>query len=90
MSNTVSTVMLCSYSAGIVYRSDGALGVGMVNAMRGATVALIAGVWFCSEATPWQCLTPWSATSAAVVTVGSIMWVNAKVRRDADAGSPAQ
>ena len=82
-------MMVCSYSAGMVYRSDGALGVGMVNAMRGATVALIAGVWFCSEATPWQCLTPWSATSAAAVTVGSIMWVNAKVRHGAVAINPA-
>lgn len=68
---------MCSYSAGIVYRSDGALGVGMVNAMRGAVIALIAGVWFCSAATPWQCLTPLSAASAAIVTSGSIMWVNA-------------
>lgn len=72
-----SSSLVCSYSAGIVYRSDGALGVGMVNAMRGAIIALIAGVWFCSEATPWQCLTPLSAASAAIVTSGSIMWVNA-------------
>lgn len=68
---------MCSYSAGVVYRTDGALGVGMVNAVRGAIIAVISGVWFCSAATPWQCLTPLSAASAAVVTAGSIMWVNA-------------
>ena len=68
---------MCSYSAGVVYRTDGALGVGMVNATRGAIIALIAGVWFCSEATPWQCLTPLTAASATIVTAGSIMWVSA-------------
>ena len=66
---------MCSYAAGMVFRTDGAQGVGIVNAMRGATVALVSHAFFCSPAKPLQCLTTSSAASAATVTTGGIVWV---------------
>ncbi|KAL0052933.1 hypothetical protein WJX82_010022 [Trebouxia sp. C0006] len=64
-----------SYAAGMVFCMDGAQGVGIVNAMRGATVALVSHAFFCSPAKPLQCLTASSAASAATVTTGGIVWV---------------
>lgn len=61
----------------MVFRTDGAQGVGIVNAMRGATVAVVSHACFCSAAKPLQCLTPTSAASAATVTAGGIVWVKA-------------
>mmetsp|Transcript_17857 Transcript_17857/g.49979 ORF Transcript_17857/g.49979 Transcript_17857/m.49979 type:complete len:90 (+) Transcript_17857:553-822(+) len=55
-------------------QEDGALGVGVVTAVRGATVSIASGVVFCSEAAPWQCLTFWRGCSAFVVSVGGIVW----------------
>lgn len=66
---------MCSYAAGMVFCMDGAQGVGIVNAMRGATVALVSHAFFCSPAKPLQCLTASSAASAATVTTGGIVWV---------------
>ena len=65
----------CSYASGSVFRTDGAQGVGIVNAMRGATVAIVSHLCFCSPLRPLQCLTPLSAASAATVTAGGIIWV---------------
>lgn len=64
-----------SYASGLVFRTDGAQGVGIVNAMRGASVAIVSHLCFCSPSKPLQCLTPLSAASAAVVTAGGIIWV---------------
>ena len=64
-----------SYASGVVFRTDGAQGVGIVNAMRGATVAIVSHLCFCSPSKPLQCLTPLSAASAAIVTAGGIVWV---------------
>ena len=66
-----------SYASGMVFRTAGAQGVGIVNAMRGATVALVSHLCFCSAAKPLQCLSPVSAVSAAIVTAGGILWVQA-------------
>ena len=65
-----------------MYRSEGALGVGLVTAVRGATVSVAANALYCSTAAPWQCLTRWTGASAAIVTLGGITWVagTAKVR----------
>ena len=46
-----------------------------MNAMRGATVAIVSHICFCSPVRPLQCLTPLSAASAATVTAGGIIWV---------------
>jgi hypothetical protein len=62
---------------GAVQKSDGALGVGLVTAVRSATVSLSSGLLFCSPAAPAQCLTPLSAASALIVTLGGVVWVRA-------------
>ena len=62
---------------GAVQKSDGALGVGLVTAVRSATVSLASGLLFCSPQSPSQCLTPLSAASALVVTLGGVAWVTA-------------
>ncbi len=62
---------------GAVQKSDGALGVGLVTAVRSATVSLASGLLFCSPRSPSQCLTPLSAASALVVTLGGVAWVTA-------------
>eukprot|EP00891_Asterochloris_glomerata_P005339 jgi/Astpho2/5339/Aster-x0676 len=64
-----------NYIQGLVYRSEGALGVGLVTAVRGATVSVAANAMYCSAAAPWQCLTRWTGASAAIVTLGGITWV---------------
>ena len=46
-------------------KSDGALGVGLVTAVRSATVSLASGLLFCSPAATAQCLTPLSAAQRA-------------------------
>lgn len=56
---------------------EGALGVGLVTAVRSATVSLASGALFCSPVAPSQCLTPLSATSALVVTAAGVVWVTA-------------
>ena len=71
----IADSIACSYAAGSVFRTDGAQGVGIVNAMRGATVAIVSHLCFCSPLRPLQCLTPLSAASAATVTAGGIIWV---------------
>ena len=58
-------------------KSDGALGVGLVTAVRSATVSLASGMLFCSPQSPSQCLTPLSAASALIVTLGGVAWVTA-------------
>ena len=58
-------------------RTEGALGVGLVTAVRSATVSLASGLLFCSPDAPSQCLTPLTAASAAVVTAGGLAWVTA-------------
>ena len=55
--------------------ANGALGVGLVNVVRGSTVALVAGSLSCALQRPWQCLSPGTLGSAAVVTCGGLLWV---------------
>jgi hypothetical protein len=55
-------------------QEDGALGVSIVTAMRGAVVSFLSGVLFCSPAAPWQCLTFWRGCSAVVVSIGGLLW----------------
>lgn len=62
----------------LVFRSEGALGVGLVNAVRGAVVTVITGVLFCSDARPWLCMTPQSMATVVVTTAGGVAWVLSK------------
>ena len=62
---------------GLVYRTEGAVGVALVNAIRGGTVSLLTGALFCSSAASNSCLNAWSACSAAVEITGGITWLTA-------------
>ncbi len=50
----------------------------MVNALRAALVSVASGFAFCSVDTPHQCLTAYTAGSAATVTAGAMLWVASK------------
>lgn len=67
--------VLHTFAQGAVQRSQGALGVGLVSAVRSATVGVGASLIFCRAGARSQCLTPRSAASAAIVTLGGIVWV---------------
>ena len=61
---------------GLVLQTEGALGVGLVNAVRGATVSIMAALLFC-RGDASQCLTARTALSAAIITAGALGWVAA-------------
>lgn len=67
----------CSFVQGLVFRTEGAVGVALVNAVRGSTVSLLMGTLFCSSATPARCLHAWTGASAAVQTAGGLTWLTA-------------
>lgn len=69
---------LHSHAQSRVFRSQGAIGVGIVNSVRGAVVTGLSALLFCSPATPYQCLNLYSATGAVVVTVGGIVWATVR------------
>jgi hypothetical protein len=50
----------------------------MVNALRAALVSVASGAIFCSVEAPHQCLTAYSAGSAAIVTAGAMLWAASK------------
>jgi len=56
-------------------QTDGALGVGLVNVVRGSTVTLVAGALFCTAERLWHCFSLGTLGSAAVVTAGGLLWV---------------
>ena len=60
-----------------MYRTEGAVGVALVNAIRGGTVSLLTGALFCSSAAPNRCVGAWTACSAAVETAGGVTWLSA-------------
>lgn len=73
----------------LVFRSEGAVGVGLVNAVRGAAITAIGGAAFCSPARPQLCLTRQSAASAAVTALGGVGWVAAGARAKRAAAAAA-
>jgi hypothetical protein len=50
----------------------------MVNALRAALVSVASGFVFCSLDAPHQCLTAYTAGSAATITVGAMLWAASK------------
>eukprot|EP00887_Chlorella_sp_A99_P001819 scaffold19.g1819.t1 len=60
---------------GLVFRTEGAVGVGLISAVRGAVLAIIMGLWFCSPARTTLCLTLQTSLSAAITTLGGVIWV---------------
>ena len=64
-----------------VFKSQGALGVSLVNAVRGALLAVIIGAVFCTPAKPELCLTVQSGAAALVTTVGGLIWTLAGAKQ---------
>lgn len=81
-----------------VFKSEGAIGVGLVNAVRGAAITLVAAALFCDAERQHLCLTRQTLASAAVTTVGGAIYVLAggprrppsKPRVAAAEGAPTQ
>ena len=62
-------------SQGRAFRLEGALGIALVNSMRGSTVAVLASALYCSASKPEACLTFLPSVSAAMITLGGVLWV---------------
>ena len=58
---------------GRAFRAEGALGVALVNSMKGSTVAVVSSLFFCRGPQPGQCLTLASSLSAITVTAGEAL-----------------
>lgn len=59
---------------GKLLESAGAMAVGIVSALRSAVVSVASGLLFCGPASPHQCLTPYSAAGAGLVTGGVLLY----------------
>lgn len=71
-----------------VFKSDGAIGVGLINAVRGAILAVVTSLLFCSEdREPTLCLTYRSGLSALITTLGGVAWVLTGHQRQKSKGS---
>jgi len=67
------------YAQSLVFTSDGALGVGLVNAVRGSVINMSASIAFCAPGMPWlTCLPPLSMASGLMTTTGGVLWVTSK------------
>jgi len=73
----------------LVFKSDGAMGVGLVNAVRGAIITALAAAIFCSPVRPWLCITRQSGLSAVVTALGGVGWVVAGARAKRVQQAPA-
>lgn len=62
--------------------SQGAMAVGLVNAVRASVVSFVSSWFFCSSMAH-LCLSYWRAVGAMVVTAGAALWVVAGERRSA-------
>lgn len=58
-----------------VFKSEGAIGVGLVNAVRGAVITVVIAALFCTPQRRHLCLTPQTVLSAAITTVGGAVYV---------------
>ena len=55
-------------------QSEGALGVGLINVVRGSTVTIVSGSLLCPAGRLRQCFPVSSVGSAVIVTAGGILW----------------
>ena len=58
-----------------VFTREGAIGVGLVNAVRGACITVVIALLFCSPRKRHLCLTRQTLLSAAVTTLGGAIYV---------------
>ena len=73
----------------LVFRAEGAIGVGLVNACRGAAITVVVSLLFCDPARAHLCLTRQTALSALVTTAGGLVYVLANGMRRPPAPAPA-
>lgn len=72
-----------------VFKSEGAIGVGLVNAVRGAVITLCMHALFCAPARRNLCLTRQTLIAAVVTTLGGAIYVLAGGGRSAPPPKPA-
>ena len=75
------------WAQSLVFQTDGALGVGCVNAVRGALIAVASDRLFCRPDRTSACLTPQTCASALLVMVGGIAWVRSTNGRAKSSGA---
>lgn len=68
-----------SYAQGLTFQSDGALGVQLVNAVRGSVTNIVASIAFCTDNNA-VCLSTASMCSGVLTTTGGILWTLAAGR----------
>jgi len=64
----------------LVFRSQGALGVSLITAVRGAVIVVVAALLFCSPEKKNLCLNKQNGISAVVTTIGGFAWALAGAR----------
>jgi len=69
------------FAQSLVFKSDGALAVSLVNALRGAVITVIAGMVFCSQENSALCLTFQSGAAAGLTAVGAAAWALAGAKK---------
>lgn len=62
-----------SYAQGLTFKSDGALGVQLVNAVRGSVTNVVASLAFCRHEIS-ECLSVASICSGMLTATGGILW----------------
>jgi len=62
-----------SYAQGLTFQSDGALGVQLVNAVRGSVTNVVASLAFCRH-TISECLSVASMCSGILTATGGVLW----------------
>lgn len=62
-----------SYAQGLTFQSDGALGVQLVNAVRGSVTNVVASLVFCRDAVS-ICLSYASMFSGVLTATGGVLW----------------
>ena len=55
-------------------QTEGALGVGLINVVRGSSVTIVGSSLMCRGARLWSCFSVGSIGSAAIVTAGGVLW----------------
>ncbi|KAL4513430.1 hypothetical protein Ndes2526A_g07390 [Nannochloris sp. 'desiccata'] len=72
----------------LVFKSQGALGVSLITAVRGAVIVVVAAALFCSPEKKNLCLNKQNGISAAVTTIGGFAWAlaGARAKKNASGG----
>lgn len=66
---------------GRVLEKSGAMAVGVVNSLRAATVSIVSALLFCGPSAQQQCLDARKGASAAIISVGALIWATAPTQQ---------